>query len=144
MKKLFKLLFFIIISIVVFYQVVQFILQERGMRDVEISDYRTIKLVNNSDSAIYWVLSDSFKKPYYDGDIDSLSIMNVDSIFCPDASWETVIKYSNEKKICIFILSNDSVQKYGLDSVFVKSNYKKKILVDIDYLEENNWTIIYR
>lgn len=144
MRQLLKKIAIMLFIVLILFFSFKYLIQKNGMRDVEISDNRTIKIINSSDKTIYWLLSDSLYIPIFQGIIDSLSSLNIDTINCFDSSWENVVEYSNEKKICIFILSNDSVIKYGLDSVCLKSKYQKKILVDIDYLEKNNWTIIYR
>ena len=119
---------------------------QRGMRDVDMSDNREINIINKSNADVFFVLSDSgeLKKPHYKGSINLLMHDSSGIIDCSDVTWKSLAENSMEKKICIYILDKDSVIKYGIDSIFIKQIYTKKILVDIDYLEKNKWTVVYK
>ena len=145
MKLHFKILL-ISLSIAFTFLLFYFLFKEYAFRDPEPSENRKIIVANKSNHLIYWLLSDygKFDSNINDYIFDSIKTNRADSIYCNGWSWESVVNNSIDKKICIFIIAKDDVLKYGLDSVLKKQTYVKKILVDIDYLDKNNWTVIYK
>jgi hypothetical protein len=116
-----------------------------GFRDPEPNENRQIIVINKSNKIIYWLLSDygNFNSYVNNGIFDSINPNKQDSISCDGWSWESIMNNSTNKKICIFIIVQDSVRKYSIDSILKKNIYTNKILVDIDYLDKNKWTIVY-
>jgi len=146
MKSNFKnliLAFIVIISILIS---LFFLFKQNAFRDPEPSESRKIIITNKSSQIIYWLLSDYGK---FDSNInkyifDSINLNNHDKIYCNGWSWESVEDNSVDKRICIYIFVQDSINKYTIDKVLENQLYTKKILVDIDYLNKNNWTVIYK
>jgi len=106
-------------------------------------DRRIIILINESKNDIYFLKSenDKFEKQLYDAEIvetnTSGSIRNI------RPPWDVTIEYSKNKKLSIYIVIKDSVDKYGWDNVYKKNIFSKKYLIDMQYLEDNKWTIVY-
>lgn len=109
---------------------------------------RFIKIENNSNQDLIFVLSEEglFKKPFYDEDILILDKSMTDSLSCSDFSWESLIEQTDNKKINIYVVQKSSLEKYHkeIDSVFIKQEYLKKCSFDINYLERNNWRIVFK
>jgi hypothetical protein len=106
-------------------------------------DTRTLVFINESTNDIYWIKSENgkFEKQFYDAQIietnTSGSIRNI------RPPWDVTIEYSKDKKLSIYIVIKDSVDKYGWDNVYKKMMYSKKYLIDMQYLKDNKWTIVY-
>lgn len=109
-------------------------------------DTRKLKIVNESITDIYWVKSESgeFKKNIYNDEVDIVMVNSIGSIGNLVPPWDVTIEESKDKKISIFIVHKDSVDKYGWDSVYKRKLYVKRYFIDMKYLEDNKWTIIYR
>jgi len=58
-------------------------------------------------------------------------------------SWEDFINESKEGKMRLFIISKDSVDKYGWKGVLAKNIYTKVYKLNIDDLKNNKWLIVY-
>lgn len=146
MKSFFKNLLIISTLTLVFFISLYYYIKQQGFRDPEPDENREIIVVNKSSKIIYWLLSDygSFNSYIDEFVYDSISQNKQDSISCDGWSWESVEDKSINKKICIFIIVQDSIDKYNIENILKKQIYTKKILVDIDYLDKNNWTIVYR
>ena len=107
-------------------------------------DNRSLSIINNSNETIYWIrlYNDKFEKPEnWDSDI-ILPTSNT-YLIQPKPSWDDLIKSIEDGKLRIYIVNKDSVNKYGWDNVYKKSIFSKKYLIDMQYLEDNKWTIIY-
>jgi hypothetical protein len=146
MKPFFKNLLFISTLTLVFFISLYYYIKQQGFRDPEPDENRKIIVVNKSNKIIYWLLSDygNFNSYVNKSVYDSIKSNSNDSILCDGWSWESVEDKSINKKICIFIIVQDSIDKYSIDKILKKQIYTKKILVDIDYLDKNNWTIVYK
>jgi hypothetical protein len=109
---------------------------------------RFIKIDNKSNQNLIFVLSENgeFKKPFYSEDIVLLHVNETDSLSCSDFSWENMIQQSYNKRINIFIIKESILKKYNnvIDSVFFNQEYLNKHSFDIDYLERNNWNIVFK
>ena len=106
-------------------------------------DTRKLILINESTSDIYWMKSENgkFKKQMYDPVIvEPNTSGSIGNIVPP---WDVTIEYSKDKKLSIYIVIKDSVDKYGLDNIYKKRIFSKKYLIDMQYLEVNKWTIVY-
>ncbi len=109
---------------------------------------RFIKIENNSNQNLIFLLSENgeFKKPFYSEDVVLLRVNETDSLSCSDFSWENMIEQSYNKRINIYIIQESVLKKYNdvIDSAFFNQEYLNKHSFDIDYLERNNWTIVYK
>lgn len=146
MKSFFKNLLIISTVTLVFFISLYYYIKQQGFRDPEPDEKREIIVVNKSNKIIYWLLSDygSFNSYIDEFVYDSINQNKKDSISCNGWSWESVADKSINKKICIFIIVQDSIDIYSIENILKKQIYTKKILVDIDYLVKNNWTIVYK
>jgi hypothetical protein len=141
MKMLLKILLLVLFVLTVLLLCFKLI----GTQNIEVRENRHISLINKSNNTIYWLLSDfgEFDKNINSSNIDSINPNLLDSIYCPDSSWDS-FEIRSANKICIFVIAKDVIAKYSMDSVLKKQIYTKKILVDIDYLKKNRWTIVYK
>jgi hypothetical protein len=57
--------------------------------------------------------------------------------------WDLYFESINDKKMRLFIIEKDSVDKYGWKEIFKKNIYNKKYLLTIKDLNSLNWTITY-
>jgi len=106
-------------------------------------DRRKIVLINESKNDIYWMKSENgkFKKQLYDPVIvEPNTSGSIGNIVPP---WDVTIEYSKDKKLSIYIVIKDSVDKYGWDNIYKKNIFSKKYLIDMQCLEDNKWTIVY-
>lgn len=146
MKSTIKLLV-IILSAIIIILIALFILFGSGRCvDPDPGETRQIKLINNSKEMVYWILSNNNDLNESTGYLDSDSIMpdSCDTIACCDLTWDALSRRSANKKINIYILNTDGMPEDSLNHVSGKQSIKKKISVDIDYLNKNNWTITYK
>ena len=107
-------------------------------------DNRSLSIINNSNETIYWIrlYNDKFEKPEnWDSDI-ILPTSNT-YLIQPKPSWDDLIKSIEDGKLRIYIVNKDSVDKYGWDNVYKKNIFSKRYLIDMQYLEDNKWTIVY-
>lgn len=58
-------------------------------------------------------------------------------------SWNRFINSSKHKKIRLYIIKKDSVNKYGWEGIHARNLYNKKYTLDMDDLDSLNWTIEY-
>jgi hypothetical protein len=115
-------------------------------------DNRDLKIVNESNKIIYYFVSenDSFTKPYQDY---SEYVLNTNNSISQDTfayfidkpiNWEDFINNCKDRKMRLFIVLKDSVDKYGLKVVISKGIYTQKYFIDIDDLNNKNWSITYK
>lgn len=131
---------------IIFYCIIIFFSESCIPKDY--TESRFIKIVNNSNQNLIFVLSENgeFKRPFYNEDIIIVNMNMIDSLSCSNFSWENMIKQTDNNKINIYIVLKISLDKYNgtIDSVFNKQDYLKKCSFDIDYLERNNWKIVFK
>jgi len=58
-------------------------------------------------------------------------------------SWERFIKKCDGQKLRFYIISKDSISKYGLDTILKKNMYIRKDYFTIEDLEKINFHITY-
>lgn len=58
--------------------------------------------------------------------------------------WEDYIEKCDGKKIRLYVIASDSVDKYGMNNVFKKNIYNKKYLFTIEDLDKIKWEIEYK
>jgi hypothetical protein len=109
-------------------------------------DNRKIKINNNSTLDVYFVKSESgsLKKPFYDENTGVILRDSVGLVHSTTPSWDMLIDSSKDHKLSVFIVSKDSVDKYGWDYIYKKNIYIRRYLIDMNYLEKNKWTIVYK
>ena len=107
-------------------------------------DNRSLSIINNSNETIYWIrlYNDKFEKPE-NWDHDIILPTSNTYLIQPKPSWDDLIKSIEDGKLRIYIVNKDSVDKYGWDNVYKKSIFSKKYLIDMQYLKDNKWTIVY-
>jgi hypothetical protein len=58
--------------------------------------------------------------------------------------WDISFEQIEDKKIRLFIVPQDSVDKYGWFKIFQKNVYAKKYTLSLKDLESKNWEIVYQ
>ena len=58
--------------------------------------------------------------------------------------WDTFFKSASEHKLKLYIISKDSVEKYGWDFIFRNKLFIRKFQFSLNELNERDWEIIYR
>jgi hypothetical protein len=58
--------------------------------------------------------------------------------------WDISFEQIEDKKIRLFIVPQDSVDKYGWFKIFKKNVYAKKYTLSLKDLESQNWEIVYQ
>ncbi|MFN9982370.1 MAG: hypothetical protein ACK53Y_20755 [bacterium] len=82
-------------------------------------------------------------------DMASEYILNVDSSYSGlfvngnQTDWESELSGSNPIKIYLYFYDKDTFYNYPCDSIKKNLLYKKKMLLTLDYLNQNNWVISY-
>lgn len=127
-------------------------------------DTRNLMVSNKSKTAIYAIISkndnmnslgfyDEFEnnESYSNSRKDSINKFVFEKIE-PSAksashdrpqNWDVFFKFIKDKKMRLFIVTNDSVNKYGWKTIFSKKIYNKKYYLTIEDLDRSNWEIIY-
>lgn len=128
-------------------------------------DNRSLTIFNNSNEAIYNIISpnDSLngsghyneflhKGNYIYTKEDSINrfifleiVPNVkmQSNDRPN-NWDLYFESINDKKMRLFIIYKDSVDKYGWKEIFKKNIYNKKYYLSLEDLDRMNWEIEYK
>jgi len=115
-------------------------------------DTRDIKIYNRSNGVVYCLKSksDSFKYPYIkyqETIVDKYhKIKKNNFIYLDDnpREWESYINNDCKNgKLRLFIISKDSIDKYGWGKVLINNLYTKVYKLDIEDLKKRNWEIIY-
>ena len=57
--------------------------------------------------------------------------------------WDNFFKLSKDNKIRLFIISKDSVDKYGWKQIFKRQIFNKKIELSKENLEKTDWKVTY-
>ena len=115
-------------------------------------DNRDLKICNETNDMIYFFFFfyDIFANPYQDYGEDVLNFNNSvkQDTFAyfidKPINWEDFIKDCKDGKMRLFIVTKDSVDKYGLKGVISKNIFTQKYLIDIDYLNKTSWSIMYK
>ncbi len=110
---------------------------------------RDILIKNNSDKVIYPLISknESLRDPYItynDTLIENFFGINTFSkgkIKDKPRNWDSYIAQSSEQKLHLFIISSDSVRKYGWREVLNKRTYTKYYKLNIKDLDSLKWQI---
>lgn len=128
-------------------------------------DNRYLTIANNSDKVIYNIISpdeslngsghyDEYlrdPKAYVYTKEDSINKfvfleikpnIKMDSNDRP-RNWDLYFESIDDKKVRLFIIKKDSVDKYGWKEIFKKNIYNKKYLFTIKDLDSLNWKITY-
>lgn len=126
-------------------------------------DDRNLIVNNKSTESIYTVLgiNDTMKSSYLYSEFENKqiyerfrknkSLINFRPILPNEKketserpkNWDKYLTDSKEKKIFLFIIHKDSVEKYGWFKVFEKNIYNKKYKFTVDELNKQNWNVVY-
>lgn len=127
-------------------------------------DKRNLIICNNSNKVIYSVISSNdsiynlgnyddfvYKGNYIytkEGDIKMVGFTAINpKEKLPSnggsTKWDVYFESIYDKKIRLFIIKKDSVDKYGWKEILKKNIYNKKYLFTIEDLDKINWTITY-
>jgi hypothetical protein len=128
-------------------------------------DNRMLEVENNSDKTIYSIISSDNQIGtegfYWEFEYDEKHIFTKeDSLFLfkftpilPNEKienhdrprfWDSYFEGIEDKKLRLFIVTQDSVEKYGWHKIFKKNIYTKKYILSKEDLDKQNWTIIYK
>ena len=112
------------------------------------TETRYISVINTSkNTAFCFFLNkemslDYYKKtPWFHPDIakkDSLCLLDAGR-----TPWEKYIEQASDKKLKIFLIEKDSIDKYGWEKIFEKNIYNKQYNLTIDDLNNMDWQIEY-
>jgi len=58
--------------------------------------------------------------------------------------WKSFFEKCKNNQLRLFIISKDSVEKYGWRKIFAKEIFNKKYIFSLNDLEKRNWEVIYR
>jgi hypothetical protein len=126
---------------------------------------RELVVSNQSSNSIYSIISDNDdmgNSRYYlefkanenniYPKIDSLFEFRISEINSGDKAenhdtprnWESYFDRIGDKKLRLFIVSKDSVTKYGWRTIFKKQVYIKKYKLGLEDLEKSKWEIVYQ
>ena len=117
---------------------------------LEKTDSRKIKINNNSDKVVYVFKSqsDEFTNPYIR--LNSDTLLKYERAVSDDSfniryivGWNSFIENSKAGKMRIFLVEQDSVDKYGIKEVLMKNIYTKVYKVNLQDLKDCNWEISY-
>ncbi len=114
-------------------------------------DTRDITMKNNTKKDVYVFLSDidsigSFYLSYDEYRLDQDFILRsgfTGKVYDKPDDWESYIAQAYDGVVRIFIVSSDSVHKYGWTKIFNNNIYTKMYQLDIDDLNKCKWTIVY-
>lgn len=114
-------------------------------------DKRDVKFLNKSKGAVYGIDSrtDSLDDHYAqldDTGMEELFKTLQDSVILirdKPWSWDKHIQNSKDGKLRFFVISKDSVDKYGWRKIKDRNIYTKVYKVTIEDLNKLKWTIVY-
>lgn len=113
-------------------------------------DTRKIKIVNQTNKSIYVFDSqnDTFTEPYINYSLDTLLKYEKSDMKNPFymrnvIGWNSYIEDSKEGKMRIFLVVQDSVDKYGMKEILQKNIYTKVYKVNLQDLKDCHWEITY-
>lgn len=128
-------------------------------------DDDNITIVNQSNNSIYSILSLNDEMFDYDKFLtkerldkgERLQKIDITGLFISDVilpktenqdsarprEWKRYINSSADKKLRLFIIKKDSVDKYGWKRIHQHKIYNKKYLLTLDDLEKIHWEITY-
>jgi|WetSurMetagenome_2_1015567.scaffolds.fasta_scaffold00059_54 hypothetical protein len=112
---------------------------------------RNIKVINDSSQPIYCLKSqdDLFKYPYFDYNYKSITEVfkiqpgSAGYVLDNPTSWDSYIKESKNGKLRLFIITQESLDKFGWGEILDKNIYDKVYSMSIDDLKKAHWKVIY-
>lgn len=111
-----------------------------------------IKIINHSRGTVYCFksMSDSLSKSknvdFTDSLFDVSCEVKKDSTYLVGnvlSDWGIFIDDCDDKKLRLFIISKDSIDKYGWTQVLKENIYSKVYKLDMNGLKREKWAIIY-
>ncbi len=106
-------------------------------------------LINNSNEKIRWWHEIKNKNDYIPDttycDKGELSFIlpNHDHMLPTQDKWEFSLKNKPDKILRVYIMSDDSISKYGYCKIYKKQIYQKRYDLTYDDLVKLNWKIVY-
>jgi len=111
------------------------------------TETRYIKVTNKSKKEIYsfFMRKQMSLQAYHD---ESPEFINAEKggfslLYLIKPKWEKYIEQASDKKLKIFLIEKDSVDKYGWEKIFEKDIYNKQYNLTIDDLDKMDWQIEY-
>jgi hypothetical protein len=115
----------------------------------DITDNRFLTIENKSKNSVVCFISkvdiSSIKNV---SEMDAVVDVNINesnslTLHGMKSRWEDYIEKCDIKKIRLYVIATDSVNKYGMNNIFKKNICNKKYLYTIEDLDSINWTITY-
>jgi hypothetical protein len=113
----------------------------------DIVESRALHVTNESKDEIFAFITKKEIKTMVKSDIDNgVTIkVNTENILTPGKPvWEKYIKRCKDEKLRVYIISVDSLDKYGWNDLFKKEIYIKKYYFTMDDLERINFHMTYK
>ncbi len=116
----------------------------------DITDNRFLTIENKSKNSIVCFISKVDIKFINDiSEMDAVIDVNINEsnslvLHGMKSRWEDYIEKCDSKKIRLYVIVKDSVDKYGLNNIFKKNIYNKKHLFTIEDLDKLNWKLEYK
>ncbi len=116
----------------------------------DITDSRFLRIENKSKNSIVCFISKVDISSIKDvSEMDAVIDVNIDesnslALHGMKSRWEDYIEKCDIKKIRLYIIATDSVDKYGWKKIFKENIYNKKYLFTIEDLDKINWEIEYK
>ncbi len=112
----------------------------------DIYESRGLYVVNKSNIKICSFITKKEIKTMTKSDIDNLVTIKSnekDALSPGKHTWERCIKKCKDKKLRVYIISTDSIDKYGWNKIFKQEIYLEKYYFTIEDLEKMNFQIRY-
>jgi hypothetical protein len=114
-------------------------------------ELRNIEIINKSDDDIYCLISTSDSLNQYEGYNDYKIFRNsyrikkdsIENVYHKPRDWNSYITNCEGGKMRLFIIAQDSIDKYGWKDIILKSINTKVYKLDINDLNKNSWQIIF-
>ena len=127
-------------------------------------DFENLEIINKSKTTIYVSISkddEIFDYPKFKllqriKDGENISEIDLTDLYLSDTVsqntiikvprpmvWSDYIDSAEDKKIRLFIIEKDSVDKYGWEYLHANNVYNKKYLLTLKTLEEMKWKLSY-
>jgi hypothetical protein len=113
---------------------------------------RKIEIVNKSNNVVYCLKAKSdfisescrgFSETYL-SEFSKISKDTIYYVYNKNIDWDSFINVECKNgKLRLFIISKDSIDKYGWSEVLTKNIYSKVYKLNMDDLEKCNWKITY-
>lgn len=128
-------------------------------------DHKYVFINNQSNSSIYSIISNNdemfdygkFQTKQRLDNGEKISNIDITGLYISEEQkinsrtkqkgpydWKRYIKNSRDKKIRLYIISKDSIDKYSWEYIHHNSIYNKKYILTLNELEKLDWEISYK